>query len=560
MYKRYLKRAIGILLSLCGLIVLFPLFLIISLLVKLDSPGPVFFTQRRIGKDKQEFLIYKFRSMRTDAPKNVPTHLLQNTDKHITRLGSFLRKTSLDELPQLINIIKGDMSIVGPRPALFNQYDLIEARDRYGANALVPGLTGWAQIKGRDELPIFRKAALDGYYANHLSFYMDLKCFLGTIPAVLLRKGIVEGVHDGKKKILIITNHSYMLYRFRLELIEKLAEDYEVVLSMPFVGHEEDFQKLGFHCIETKLERRGMNPIKDFSLIREYEHQLREINPDLAITYSIKPNIYAGWLCGRNGIPYVSVIQGLGSAFENPNIEKLVSFMYKHALMDASVVFFENAADASFFRSKELVSSDKIKVLPGAGVNLKAYDYKQYPENDVFRFAYIGRIMKEKGIGELFAASENLRNKGYRFILDFVGFYEDENEEEYRKTIERQVIRGEAEDHGFKEDPRPYYEMADCVVMPSYHEGMSNVLLEAAAMGRPVITTNVPGCKETVNDGISGLLVKPRDKASLIEAMETMLNMAREEREAMGKEGRKKMEEFFDKEKVVKETIDSLPM
>lgn len=547
-------------LSLCGLIVLLPLFLIISILVKIDSPGPVFFKQRRIGKDKKEFLIYKFRSMRTDAPKDVPTHLLQNSERHITKLGYFIRKTSLDELPQLLNIIKGDMSIVGPRPALYNQYDLVEERDKYSANALVPGLTGWAQIKGRDELPISRKAALDGYYANHLSFWMDLKCFVGTIPAVLLRRGIVEGAHEGRKKILIITNHSYMLYRFRLELIKKLAEENEVILSMPFVGHEDDFQELGLRCIETKLERRGMNPAKDLSLIREYEHQLKEINPDLVITYSIKPNIYAGYLCGRNGIPYVSVIQGLGSAFENPSLEKLVSFMYKYALLDASAVFFENENNARFFLDKKLVSSNRVKVLPGAGVNLKTYEYTKYPKNDIFRFAYIGRIMKEKGIGELLAACEELRNRGYQFILDFVGFYEDENEEEYRKEIERLVVKGQADDHGFKEDPRPYYETADCIVMPSYHEGMNNVLLEAASMGRPVITTDVPGCREAVDDEINGLLVKPRNTASLVEAMEKMLKKTKEERETMGKEGRKKMEKSFNKEKVVRETIASLPL
>lgn len=547
-------------LSLCGLIVLSPFFLIISILIKIDSPGPVFFTQRRIGKNKEEFLILKFRSMRTDAPRDVPTHLLHDTDRHITRFGNFIRKTSLDELPQLINIIKGDMSIVGPRPALYNQYDLIEARDKYGANALVPGLTGWAQIKGRDELPVPRKAALDGYYANHLSFWMDLKCFVGTIPAVLLRRGIVEGAHEGRKKILIITNHSYMLYRFRLELIKKLAEENEVILSMPFVGHEEDFQKLGLRCIETNLERRGMNPVKDLFLIQEYEHQLKDINPDLVITYSIKPNIYVGSLCGRNGIPFVSVIQGLGSAFENPSLEKLVSFMYKYALLDASAVFFENENDAQFFTNKKLVSPNRVKVLSGAGVNLKTYKYTKYPKNSVFRFAYIGRIMKEKGIGELLEACEELRNKGYKFILDFVGFYEDENEEGYRKEIEKLVVRGQADDHGFKEDPRPYYEMADCIVMPSYHEGMSNVLLEAAAMGRPVITTDIPGCKEAVDDGKSGLLVKPKDTSSLVKAMETMLEKTKEEREAMGKEGRKKMEIVFDKEKVVEETIINLPL
>ena len=193
MYKNYIKRAIDVVLSFCGLVILSPLFLLISIWIKLDSPGPVLFRQRRIGKDKKEFLILKFRSMRTDAPKDVATHLLENPDSLITKSGSFLRKTSLDELPQMINILKGEMSIVGPRPALFNQYDLIEERDKYGANALVPGLTGWAQINGRDEIPIPKKAALDGYYAEHLSFLMDLKCFFGTIVAVLSQKDIHEG-------------------------------------------------------------------------------------------------------------------------------------------------------------------------------------------------------------------------------------------------------------------------------------------------------------------------------------------------------------------------------
>ena len=195
MYKKYFKRAIDIVLSFCGLLVLLPLFLIISVLIKIDSKGPVLFKQRRIGKDKKEFLILKFRSMRTDTPRDVATHLLENSETHITRFGNILRKTSLDELPQLINILKGDMSIVGPRPALYNQYDLIEERDKYGANALVPGLTGWAQINGRDEIPIPKKAALDGYYAEHLSFLLDLKCFFGTIGAVLSQKDI----HEGKK-------------------------------------------------------------------------------------------------------------------------------------------------------------------------------------------------------------------------------------------------------------------------------------------------------------------------------------------------------------------------
>ena len=548
------------LLSLIGLILLLPVFLLIALWVKLDSPGPVFFKQRRIGKDKKEFLILKFRSMRTDAPKDVATHLLNDAESYITRSGNFLRKTSLDELPQIINILKGDMSIVGLRPALYNQYDLIEERDKYDANAAVPGLTGWAQINGRDELPIDVKAYLDGYYVKHLSLWMDLKCFLGTFDAVLGGKGIVEGARKGKKKILIITNHSYMLYRFRLELIQKLAEEHEVILSMPFVGHEEDFQKLGLRCIETKLERRGMNPIKDYSLIKEYKHQLKEIQPDLVITFSIKPNVYAGWLCGRERIPYAAVVQGLGSAFERPLLSRVASLLYRISLRKALAVYFENDTNARFFVEKNLVSFAKIKVLPGAGVNLKTYEYKKYPKNDPFRFAYIGRIMKEKGISELFEACQRLRDKGYQFILDMVGFYEDEFRDDYKREVDRQVIQGHANDHGFKEDPRPYYEMADCIVMPSYHEGMSNVVLEAAAMGRPVITTDIPGCREAVDDKESGLLVKPRDVDSLEEAMETMLKMSRKQREAMGVKGREKMKECFDKEKVVEETISILPL
>ncbi len=560
MYKKYLKRMFDFLLSLIGLILLLPVFLLIALWVKLDSPGPVFFKQRRIGKDKKEFLILKFRSMRTDAPKDVATHLLNDAESYITRSGNFLRKTSLDELPQIINILKGDMSIVGPRPALYNQYDLIEERDKYEANAVVPGLTGWAQINGRDELPIDVKAYLDGYYVKHLSLWMDLKCFLGTFAVVLGGKGIVEGARKGKKKILIITNHSYMLYRFRLELIEKLAEEHEVILSMPFVGHEEDFQKLGLRCIETKLERRGMNPIKDYSLIKEYKRQLKEIQPDLVITFSIKPNVYAGWLCGRERIPYAAVVQGLGSAFERPLLSRVASLLYRISLRKALAVYFENDANARFFVEKNLVSFAKIKVLPGAGVNLKTYEYKKYPKNDPFRFAYIGRIMKEKGISELFEACQRLRDKGCQFVLDMVGFYEDEFRDDYKREVDRQVIQGHADDHGFKEDPRPYYEMADCIVMPSYHEGMSNVVLEAAAMGRPVITTDIPGCREAVDDKESGLLVKPRDVDSLEEAMETMLKMSRKQREAMGVKGREKMKECFDKEKVVEETISILPL
>ena len=200
MYRNGLKRVLDFMLSLAGLILLSPVLLIIALIIKLTSPGPVFFKQKRVGKNKTYFNILKFRTMRTDTPKDTQTHLLANPEQYITSIGKILRKTSLDELPQIINILKGDMSIIGPRPALWNQYDLIEERDKYGANDILPGLTGWAQINGRDELEIDVKAKLDGEYVERMSFLFDCKCFFGTITSVLKHEGVVEGGTGELKK------------------------------------------------------------------------------------------------------------------------------------------------------------------------------------------------------------------------------------------------------------------------------------------------------------------------------------------------------------------------
>lgn len=195
----FFKRFVDLFFSLLGLIVLFPLFLILIIFIKIDSPGPILFKQKRVGINKGYFNILKFRTMRIDTPKDTPTHLLEDPDQWITKAGRFLRKTSLDELPQIVNIIKGEMSIIGPRPALWNQDDLIAERDKYGANGVPVGLTGWAQINGRDELEIEVKAKLDGEYVEKIGFIMDVKCFIGTVIKVLRTDGVVEG-GTGKKK------------------------------------------------------------------------------------------------------------------------------------------------------------------------------------------------------------------------------------------------------------------------------------------------------------------------------------------------------------------------
>lgn len=556
-----LKKATDKILSGAGLVVLSPVFAGIAIAIKAEDglTAPVFFKQKRVGIHKNHFMLYKFRSMRTDTPHDTPTHLLTDPEQYLTRVGKWLRKTSLDELPQLLNIFHGDMAVVGPRPALWNQYDLLEERDRYGANDICPGLTGWAQIHGRDELEIKEKARLDGYYVKHMNPVMDIRCILGTVRSVLKSEGVVEGgtgamSSDGKldkKKILIITNHSYMLYRFRKELIQKLLEDSEVVISTPFVGHETDLKELGANCIKTEVDRRSVNPFTDLKLLRTYKTILKQEKPDLVITYSIKPNIYAGYLCGKMKIPFCANVQGLGTAFQKALLSNLVTIMYRTAFRKVETVFFENQANAQAFVRRRILHAKKEVVLSGSGINLEEYRYCQYPDNEKVHFLYLGRIMKEKGMDELFGAVEQLRKDGCEFVLDLVGFFEDE----YKKQVEQLQNEGVVRFYGFQENPKPYYAQTDCVVLPSYHEGMSNVLLEAAASGRTIITTDIPGCREAVDNGKSGMLCKVKSTDSLYKAMKRFTELSREKRELLGKAGREKMEREFDKKKVVEETV-----
>ena len=563
-----------------GLLVLSPVFLGIIAAIKLEDGlrAPVFFAQKRIGIEKSHFQLYKFRSMKLDTPHDTPTHLLADPEQYITKVGKFLRKTSLDELPQLWNIARGDMAVIGPRPALWNQFDLIEERDHYGVHQVKPGLTGWAQIHGRDELEIEEKARLDGYYLKHLGLVIDVKCFFGTIVSVLKSDGVVEGgtgtLHEeeankgieevnnedkegnnGKtKKFLIITNHSYMLWQFRRELIAELLKEHEVVLSMPFVGHEDDFAAMGARCIHTEVDRRGINPKTDWKLIQAYYKLLKTEKPDMVITYSIKPNIYAGLLCGKMNIPFCANVQGLGTAFQKPGLAQFVTILYKAAFHHVKTVFFENQANAAEFRTRKIISADKQLVLNGAGINLEHYTYEPYPHNEPVHFLYLGRIMKEKGMDELFYAAEKLHREGQNFVLDLVGFFEDE----YKDKVENLQKEGIVEFHGFQADPRPYYAKADCIVMPSYHEGMSNVNLEAAATGRPVITTRIPGCMEAVEHGKTGILCRVRSEESLYGAMKKFLELSPKKRESMGMAGRRKMEMEFEKGKIVELTVEAI--
>lgn len=338
-------------------------------------------------------------------------------------------------------------------------------------------------------------------------------------------------------------------------MIQKLLKGYQVAISTPFVGHEKDFKHLGCRMIKTDVDRRGINPLTDFKLFRTYVRLLKKEKPDMVITYSIKPNIYAGFACRILKIPYCVNVQGLGTAFQKTGVAQLATVLYKIALKRAKTVFFENAGNAKVFRNKRITPIKQQTLLPGAGVNLEYYAYKPYPKNEAVRFLYLGRIMKEKGMDELFYAIQELHKK-YRnnVILDLVGFFEDE----YKEQVEQLEKGGIVVFHGFQEDPRSYYASADCVVLPSYHEGMSNVLLEAAAVGRPIITSDIPGCREAVRDGVSGYLCTVRDGEELLKKMENFMDISRDEKADMGKIGRRYMEEEFDKKKVVEKTYSSI--
>ena len=358
-------------------------------------------------------------------------------------------------------------------------------------------------------------------------------------------------------KILILANFDVGLYQFRRELIEALLKEHQVLLSLPDGDLIRPLEEMGCRFFDTPMERRGINPVKDLDLFLRYIKLLRQQKPDLVITYTIKPNIYGGLACRLLRIPYAVNITGLGTAFQKQGmLRKLVTFLYRTALKKARVVFFENSGNRQVFLDEGIVAENKTCLLSGAGVNLEHYAYVPYPEAGTTRFLFVGRVMKEKGVEELFAAMERLNAEGADCCLDVLGGYE----ENYADTIRNYEQQGWLHYHGYVTDVRPFIEKAHCFVLPSYHEGMANTNLECAAMGRPLITSDIPGCKEAVLDGVSGLLCEPQNADSLYEVMKHFLSLSSEIRAQMGCVGRSHMEAVFDKKKVVMETIEALSL
>ena len=358
------------------------------------------------------------------------------------------------------------------------------------------------------------------------------------------------------KRILILANHSGGLYDFRKDLICALRKNAEVIAAVPRNDRWEDLCAIADRVIALPIDRRGMNPLRDGKLFRQYRALLREVRPDLVLTYTIKPNIYGGLACRMARVPYAVNITGLGSAIENGGwVRRLVLGLYKPALKGARVVFFENAGNRDALTATGVVPQGRDVVLHGAGVNLTDFPYAPYPKTEPVRFLFVGRVMREKGVDELFAAARRLKETfGGRVEIAVAGSFE----ESYKPQMDELAQAGILTYLGYRSDMKAVYAGAHCVVLPSYHEGMSNVLLEAAATGRPLITSDVPGCREAVEPGVSGMLCPARDAGALYEAMKRMAELSAQEREEMGRRGRERMEQSFGKERVVEETIRHL--
>lgn len=359
------------------------------------------------------------------------------------------------------------------------------------------------------------------------------------------------------KRILVLANNDVGLYRFRKDLlVALLGAGHEVYISLPDGGFISELVQLGCRFLDTPIDRRGMNPLHDSKLFHQYRAILKKVKPDLVLTYTIKPNIYGGLACRMAHIPYAVNITGLGSAIENGGwLKKFVLTLYKPALKGARVVFFENAGNRDTLAATGVVPQGRDVVLNGAGVNLEDYPYQSYPQEGAVRFLFVGRVMHEKGVDELFAAAKRMKQEyGDSVKFHIVGSFE----EAYKPAIDELEKAGVVKYHGYQSDMKRFYALASCVVLPSYHEGMSNVLLEAAASGRPLITSDIPGCREAVEDGVSGYLCPARDADALHEAMRRFVELPESWRGEMGRRGRERMEQRFSKTAVVAETIKHL--
>lgn len=360
-------------------------------------------------------------------------------------------------------------------------------------------------------------------------------------------------------KIVMITNDTNFAYNLRREILEQFVkEGHEAVLVAEILNFKGQFSKMGIRLVDVKTGRHGTNPMDDLNLFRLYYRILKTERPQIVFTNNIKPNVYAGLACKMLKIPYIPNITGLGTPVENPGpLQALTTQLYKMGVAGASCIFFQNNENRTFFESHHMMPKHAVvRLLPGSGVDLEAHPAFAYPNGNTIHFQYTSRILKEKGIDLYLAAAKAIHEKHSNTVFHICGGCDDER---YIQILKDAENAGYIVYHGQQKDMIPFLKQAACIVHPSYYpEGMSNVLLEGAASARPIIATDRAGCRETVEDGVTGFLIPIKDEQALVEALEKFMQMTPQQRKAMGLAGRAKMEREFDRKIVVKAYLEEI--
>lgn len=359
------------------------------------------------------------------------------------------------------------------------------------------------------------------------------------------------------KKILILVNRDFVLYNFRLELVERLLrEGNEVSIALPYGEKVDEMVEMGCTFYPVKIDKRGTNPLRDLSLIKEYKSLFSRIKPDIILMYTTKVNIYAGILAGSMKIPYLMNVSGLGTAVEYKSpLQKLVIMLYKQAAKEARCLFFQNQENVDFFKSHRMYEGRQ-RLIPGSGVNLKRWQLMDYPKDkEKVEFLFIARVIKEKGIEEYLAAADRIHREYPETVFHVLGPCDGD----YQELLDDYEKRGIIRYHGMVADTREYLAHAHCTIHPSYYpEGISNVLLESASCGRPVITTDRSGCRETVEDGVTGFIFEQKNREQLYECVRRFMKMDHGDRRKMGLAGRRKMELEFSRDIVVEAYMEEI--
>ena len=356
-------------------------------------------------------------------------------------------------------------------------------------------------------------------------------------------------------KILVLTNNFRGLHSFRKEVMKAIVDaGYRLIISAPFDEKKAYFEEIGCELIDTQFKRKGINPLKDFELMLVYWRMMKRVKPDVVLSYTIKPNLYGGMACQLHGVPQIANITGLGSAVENPGwLQKLTIILYKIGLRKTHLVFFQNKANLEFCEKHGMVKESEKVLLPGSGVNLQWHTQQEYPaQSEPIKFIFISRLLREKGIEEYLGAAERIKERHPNVEFHILGACEEMYEEQVKTLQEKNIIIY----HGVQKDVRPFIGKAWCTVHPSsYPEGMSNVLLESCAAGRPIITTDRPGCGEIVEDGKNGYIVKQKNVDDLVTMIDRFLALPYEQKMQMGMEGRRKVEREFDRQIVIEQYL-----